>query len=146
MGAACAARGGGAVSWGPRACGPAWVPYVLMATESATEGVPEKCCKGGQQHTRAVQRLRVASWMAFSQDLLQGLRSLGFSAEVPESACRGRTLAGCVAEFASFSHPDDARLDHPLRFWVVDSVIIASRGLRHREAADPRVEPALLRL
>lgn len=62
--------------------------------------------------------------MAFSKELLQGLRSLGFSAEVPEmrsvdddtrlrAPAPPAVFRRCVAEVASFAETDEALLRPP---------------------------------
>lgn len=92
-----------------------------------------------EAHRQAVQRLCAAPWVAFSIDLMQGLRGLGFSAEVPDmralatSARLGASSESglsqrCIDELKSVAGSHESLLDHSLRFWEEESVLASPVG------------------
>lgn len=87
---------------------------------------------------------------------MQGLRSLGFSAEIPllrslamaariPASYRSEVFQRCIKEFATFAASADAPLDCPLWFWVVDAMLVTTSALRDRELSNLRLGAALLR-
>lgn len=51
----------------------------------------------------------------------------------------------CVAEFASFTDSDSALLEHPLVFWVSDSMSVSTDALWSREVGDSKLVFFVLR-
>lgn len=74
------------------------------------------------------------------------MRTLAMAARLRASS-GPEVFQRCIEQYAAFANSaDDAFLDHPLRFWVVDSVLVTTSALRTHELGDPRVEAALFDL
>lgn len=113
---------------------------------------PDAC--GLEAHVQASHRLCVAPRHAFSHGFLQGMRSLGFSAEVVDirslayaarlcASTASSSYRRCVGEIVAFPESDEALLGHTLRFRVGESILVTAQALRDKEIGQPDVDAAL---